>query len=305
MKIEPDTYRVKPQKKIKLSKVKTTSGFKTPDKNDLAELLANDTQKISELQYKLYAENRQALLIVLQGIDGSGKDGTIRHIMSGVNPQGVLVHSFKHPSDEELDHDFLWRHAVKLPVRGQIMIFNRSHYENILISRVHPELVLAERIPGIDSVSKIGKDFWRSRYQQIKHFEKNISQNGTQIVKFYLHLSKEEQSKRFIERIEKKEKNWKFSSGDITEREFWNEYERAYEQALENTSTRIAPWYIIPADDKWYTHLLIGKIILKKLQEMNPSFPPVGKKEEKFMTLAKERLQKESRSGKSLTGTVR
>jgi PPK2 family polyphosphate:nucleotide phosphotransferase len=225
--------------------------------------------------------------------------------MSGVNPQGVLVHSFKHPSDEELDHDFLWRHAVKLPVRGQIMIFNRSHYENILISRVHPELVLAERIPGIDSVSKIDKDFWTARYQQIKHFEKNISQNGTQVVKFYLHLSKKEQSRRFIERIEDKKKNWKFSSGDIIERGFWDDYERAYERALENTSTKIAPWYIIPADDKWYTHLLIGKIILEKLQKMNPSFPPVSKEEEKFMTLAKERLQKESRSDKSLVRPVK
>lgn len=294
MKIEPDKYKVKPHKNVKLSKFKTTSGFKTPDPNELTELLANDTQKIAKLQYKLYAENRQALLIVLQGIDGSGKDSTIRNIMSGVNPQGVDVYSFKHPSDVELEHDYLWRHAIKLPERGKITIFNRSHYENVLISKVHPKLILAERIPGIDSVSKIGNNFWESRYQQIKHFEKNIAQNGTQILKFYLHLSKEEQSKRFLARIEDKEKNWKFSSADITERGYWKEYQHAYEEALANTSTKIAPWYIIPADDKWYTHLLIGRIILEKLKEMNPAFPSVGKEEEKNMLLAKKQLQKEN-----------
>lgn len=294
VKIEPDKYKVAPHEEINLSKVKTTSGFKTPGKSELQVLLVDDTEKLSKLQYKLYAENRQALLIVLQGIDGSGKDGTIKHIMSGVNPQGVEVHSFKHPSDEELDHDFLWRHAATLPGRGQITIFNRSHYENVLISRVHPQLVLAERIPGFDNVEKIDNDFWTMRYRQIKRFEKNITQNGTQIVKFYLHLSKEEQRKRFLARIDDKEKHWKFSSGDITERGFWNQYEKAYEEALANTSTKIAPWYIIPADDKWYAHLLIGKIIIEKLKKMDPCFPVIGKEEEKLLQQAKVKLEKEA-----------
>jgi PPK2 family polyphosphate:nucleotide phosphotransferase len=294
VKIEPDKYKVAPHEEINLSKVKTTSGFKTPEKSELRELLLNDTGELSKLQYKLYAENRQALLIVLQGIDGSGKDGTIKHIMSGVNPQGVEVHSFKHPSDEELDHDFLWRHAATLPGRGQITIFNRSHYENVLISRVHPQLVLAERIPGFDSVEKIDEKFWTMRYRQIKRFEKNITQNGTQIVKFYLHLSKEEQRNRFLARIDDKEKHWKFSSADITERGFWNEYEKAYEETLANTSTKIAPWYIIPADDKWYAHLLIGKIIIEKLKLMDPCFPVISKEEEKLLQQAKVKLEKEA-----------
>lgn len=294
MKIEQDTYRVRSDKNINLSKVKTISGFKTFDKSEVSELLANDTQKIAKLQYKLYAENRQSLLIVLQGIDGSGKDSTIRHILSGVNPQGIMVYSFKHPSEEELDHDFLWRHSIKLPKRGEITIFNRSHYENVLISRVHPQFVLAERIPGVETIAKVDKDFWEMRYEQIKRFEKNISQNGTQILKFYLHLSRDEQRKRFLERIEDKEKHWKFSSSDITERSYWEKYRQAYEQALKNTSTKIAPWYIIPADDKWYTHLLIGKIILKKMQEMDPAFPEISKEEEKNMLIAKKQLQKEN-----------
>jgi PPK2 family polyphosphate:nucleotide phosphotransferase len=290
MNIEPDKYRVKPHKQIKLSKIKTTSGFKMPEKNDLAELLTNDTQKISKLQYKLYAENRQALLIVLQGIDGSGKDGTIRHIMSGVNPQGVLVYSFKHPSDEELDHDYLWRHAIKLPGRGKIMIFNRSHYENVLISKVHPKLVLAERIPGIDSVSDIDKDFWNSRYQQIKHFEKNISQNGTQILKFYLHLSKGEQSKRFLARIEDKEKNWKFSASDVYEREFWDHYRDAYEKAISETATEDCPWYVLPADKKWFTRIAISTIILDTLKGLKLKYPVLPKEEQAKLEEAKKRL---------------
>ncbi len=293
MKIKPANFKVKPHQHIHISKIPTTSGYKEPDKDELAELLEDDTLKIAALQYKLYAENKQALLIVLQGIDGSGKDGSIRHIMSGVNPQGVDVFSFKRPSDLELEHDYLWRHQIKLPERGKITIFNRSHYENVLISKVRPEVVLNERIPGIDSVSKVNKEFWETRYKQIKHFEKTINQNGIQILKFYLHLSKGEQRKRFLARIEDREKNWKFSSSDTSERGFWKQYERAYEDALANTSTKTAPWYIIPADDKWYAHFVIGKIILEKLKEMNPSFPVITKEEEKDMLKAKKELENE------------
>ncbi|HXB42141.1 MAG TPA: PPK2 family polyphosphate kinase [Bacteroidia bacterium] len=289
-------YKIKPNKNFKLAKIDTHPGVSQYSDKELKELkvnLSNDIEEIAKLQNKLFAENRQSLLIILQGMDSAGKDGTIKHIMSGVNPQGVLVHSFKHPSAVELEHDYLWRHAQKLPGHGQITIFNRSYYENVLISKVHPEIVLAEHLPGIDRINKIDKLFWKRRYKQINYFEKNTAQNGTHILKLFLHLSKHEQRNRFIERIDSKEKHWKFSTDDITEREFWINYQDAYEQALKHTSTKIAPWYIIPADDKLYAHLLIGRIILKTLKKMNPSFPPFDQKEKKLMKQAKEKLKKE------------
>jgi PPK2 family polyphosphate:nucleotide phosphotransferase len=286
--------KVLPGKTLKLSAIHTgDTGNKPLNKKKAHAKLTADISEISELQNKLYAENRQSLLIILQGMDSSGKDGTIKHIMSGVNPQGVLVHSFKHPSDIELEHDYLWRHTQKLPERGQITIFNRSHYENVLISKVHPEIVLAERLPGIDTVKKIDQNFWDTRYKQINHFEKNIVENGTTILKFFLHLSKDEQRERFLERIRQKAKNWKFSSNDINERHFWNEYQAAYEQALMHTSTKDAPWYVIPADDKSYTHRMISKIILETLRTMNPQFPPVSKTEKDYMKRARKELQNE------------
>lgn len=286
--------RVLPGKTLKLSAIHTgDTGNKPLNKKKARAKLKSDIAEISVLQNKLYAENTQSLLIILQGMDSSGKDGTIKHIMSGVNPQGVLVHSFKHPSDIELEHDYLWRHTQKLPERGQISIFNRSHYENVLISKVHPEIVLAERLPGIDNVKKIDQNFWNIRYKQINHFEKNIVENGTTILKFFLHLSSNEQRERFLERIRQKAKNWKFSSNDINERHFWNEYQAAYEQALMHTSTKDAPWYVIPADDKLYAHLLMSNIILETLQRMNPRFPPVSKKEKALMKRAQVQLQKE------------
>ncbi len=286
--------KVLPGKTLKLSAIHTgDTGNKPLNKKKAHAKLTADISEISELQNKLYAENRQSLLIILQGMDSSGKDGTIKHIMSGVNPQGVLVHSFKHPSDIELEHDYLWRHTQKLPERGQITIFNRSHYENVLISKVHPEIVLAERLPGIDKVKKIDQNFWNIRYKQINHFEKNIVENGTTILKFFLHLSNDEQRERFLERIRQKAKNWKFSSNDINERHFWNEYQAAYEQALMHTSTKDAPWYVIPADDKSYTHRMISKIILETLSTMNPQFPPVSKTEKDYMKRARKELQNE------------
>lgn len=286
-------YKVKPNEMIHLSKIATTLNIKSSEKRKIKKSLLKDTESISKLQNKLFAENRQSLLIILQGMDSSGKDGAIKHIMRGVNPQGVWVYSFKHPSALELEHDYLWRHAQKLPERGQITLFNRSHYENVLISKVHPKIVLAERIPNVESIDKIDNAFWNMRYKQINFFEENIIQNGTQIIKIFLHLSKEEQRKRFLERIEHKEKHWKFSSADITERKFWNNYQLAYEEALKNTSTKIAPWYIIPADNKLSSHLLIGKLILNKLATMNPCFPLVDKKEKVLMKKAKQQLQKE------------
>ena len=224
-------------------------------------------------------------------MDSSGKDGTIKVIMRGINPQGSMVYSFKHPSLEEKEHDYLWRHAQKLPEHGQIVVFNRSHYENVLISKVHPQLVLSERLPEIDSVDKIDEHFWLKRYEQINYFEKNTIQNGTQVLKFFLHISKEEQRKRFLERIDNREKHWKFSSADIVERSHWPEYMEAYEQAIKNTSTEIAPWYIIPADDKPAAHLLIAKIVLEKLKEMDPRFPKTDEKENAAMKKAKKLLK--------------
>ena len=287
--------QIKPTKKVKLSKMNTNSDVKKTDRKALKANLEDDILKISNLQNKLYAENRQSLLIILQGMDSAGKDGTIKHIMRGVNPQGVLVHSFKHPSILEMEHDYLWRYVQHLPEHGQIAIFNRSHYENVLIAKVHPEIVLAERLPEIDSMDKIDKNFWKKRYKQINNFEKENVQNGISILKFFLHLSKKEQAKRFLERIEHKEKHWKFSVDDITERGFWNEYQTAYEDALNHTSTKIAPWFVIPADDKQYAHQLIGKIILEKLKSMKPAFPPIDKKEKALMKEAKAQLMKENK----------
>ena len=288
-------YRVKPKKKIKLSEFNTYSDIKKSDKNKLIAYLENDIIKISNLQNKLYAENRQSLLIIFQGMDSAGKDSTIKHIMRGVNPQGILVHSFKHPSTLEMEHDYLWRYVQYLPEHGRITIFNRSHYESVLIAKVHPEIVLAERLPDVDSKDKIDDEFWKKRYEQINSFEKENVENGISILKFFLHLSKKEQAKRFLERIEQKEKHWKFSIDDITEREFWNEYNSAYEDALNHTSTKTAPWYIIPADDKQYAHKLVGKIILEKLKSMKPAFPPINKKEKALMLEAKAKLIKENK----------
>lgn len=276
-----------------LSKVKTVCEIKDREKENLKEQLQGYIDELDQLQYRLFAEDRQSLLIILQGMDSAGKDGSIKHIMKGLNPQGVEVHSFKHPSTIELEHDYLWRYVQKLPERGEIAIFNRSHYENVLVTKVHPEILLSERLPDIDKVKKIDKAFWTRRYKQINDFEKNTIQNGTHILKFFLHLSKDEQRNRFIERLENKEKHWKFSSNDITERQFWSEYQSAYQLAIKHTSTKIAPWYVIPADDKLSAHILMSRIIVEKLKEMNPRFPAIDKKEQEFMKRAREKLAKE------------
>lgn len=284
--------RVNHGKNLKLSKTDTFINEKRGDKYSFKEKLQIYFSKIDKLQAKLFAENRQSLLIILQGMDSSGKDGTIKHVMQGFNPQGVIVTSFKHPSTIELEHDYLWRHVNKLPEHGQIAIFNRSHYENVLICKVHPKLILSERLPGIENISDIDKAFWDNRYKQIKHFEKNMIQSGTHILKFFLHISKEEQRKRFLDRIENKEKHWKFSSDDITERGYWLDYQHAYEQTIKNTSTKSAPWHVIPADNKPSARLLITKIILEKLKAMNPTFPLIDKKEKVLMKLAEEKLKR-------------
>ena len=292
-KLNIDKFKVVPNKKFSLKDYDTAYCDGLKNKKEAEQQLHQSTELLSELQYKLYAENKQALLIVFQAMDAAGKDGAIKHVFSGVNPQGCDVDSFKSPSTGELAHDYLWRHYVKLPAHGKIGIFNRSHYENVLITRVHPEILMAENLPGINSVKDIKKTFWDERYKQINHFEKTLTENGTTIIKFFLHLSKDEQKKRFLERIENPDKNWKFSSADITERTYWDDYQDVYEKTIRATSTDIAPWYIIPADHKWYSHVAIGSIIVETMKKMKIKIPTLSEKNKAALELAKQDLIKD------------
>ncbi len=286
-------YTVKPDDHVSLKNYSTEYEGKTLTKKQSGELLEESRKDLAEIQDKLYAHNRYRVLIVFQAMDAAGKDSAIKHIMSGFNPQGVKVHSFKAPSSHELDHDYIWRHYVALPARGEIGIFNRSHYENVLVTRVHPEYILGENLPGIDSVSKIDKKFWKQRYKQINRFEKNLAENGTLILKFFLHVSKKEQKKRFLERIDDVTKNWKFAMGDLTERGFWEEYQHAYEDAISATSKDHAPWYIIPADDKWFTRLAIAGIIRKHFDQLAIKYPILGEKQKAQLQKARVQLMSE------------
>ena len=261
------------------------------DKDSAKKALKKNKKELSELQEVFWADDRYSLLIILQASDAAGKDGAIRHVMSGVNPQGCKVSSFKAPSKEELDHNYLWRHYLELPERGQIGIFNRSHYENVLVTKVHPEYILGEKLLGIDSVEKVNKEFWTNRYRQINDFEKEIYENGTHILKFYLNVSKDEQKQRFLDRLNEPDKNWKFSSGDLKERKYWNEYQKAFEDMLTETSTEHAPWYVIPADNKWFSRMAIGQIIVKKLKSLDLRFPAAEDPEK--LAAAKKALEKE------------
>ncbi len=243
------------------------------NKDSAKKALKKNTKDLREIQEMFYADDTYSLLIILQASDAAGKDGAIRHVLGGINPQGCRVHSFKNPSKNELEHDFIWRHYKVLPERGMIEIFNRSHYENVLVTKVHPEYIMGEKIPGIDSPEKVDKEFWDSRYKRINDFENHIHHTGTRILKFFLNISKEEQKNRFIARLDTPEKNWKFSTGDLTERKYWNQYRQAFEDMINETSTEIAPWYIVPADNKWFSRIAIGKIIHKTMQDMNLKFP--------------------------------
>ena len=292
MNLDIRRFKVKPRQSVSLKDYDPAfkDGFK--DKKAVKTQLKKDIKLMSKLQYRLYAENRQALLIIFQAMDAAGKDSAIKHVLSGVNPQGCDVHNFKQPSINELDHDYLWRHYTRLPDRGRIGIFNRSHYENVLITKVHPEFLLAENLPKIRSVKEVSKEFWESRYRQINNFEKTISENGTTIIKFFLHLSKEQQRQRFLERIEDPEKNWKFSSADVEERSYWDDYQKAYENAINRTSTGYAPWYIIPADNKWFSRVAIGKIIVETLKKMNIRMPVISEQKMTLLQQAKNILEK-------------
>jgi PPK2 family polyphosphate:nucleotide phosphotransferase len=270
MKIDLDALRIRQDQKPDLAKRPTCIEPVYKSKIQYREKLDDHVRQLSKLQNILYADNRYALLLIFQAMDAAGKDSVIRHVMSGVNPQGCQVYSFKHPSAKELEHDFLWRTSQCLPERGRIGIFNRSYYEEVLIVRVHPEIFAKQNIP--DELSNHGK-LWEHRYRSIVDLERHLSCNGTRIVKFYLHLSKEEQRRRFLGRIDEPTKNWKFSVADVEERKFWDQYMEAYENCIAATSTSDAPWYVIPADDKKNTRLMVSRIVLDTLENLNLKYP--------------------------------
>lgn len=285
-----ESFRVPPESRLNLSDFDSanTSGF---TKKEGKQRLKDCQEEMGALQERLYAEDRHSLLIVFQAMDAAGKDSAIEHVMSGVNPQGCQVFNFKQPSREEYEHDFLWRHYKALPERGRIGIHNRSHYEYALVCKVHPEYLLNERLPGIESLADIDPSFWEKRYESIRDLEKHLTRNGTSILKFFLHVSKEEQKNRFLDRINEEQKNWKFSPGDLEERALWDDYLSAYEEVLNATSTEDAPWYVIPADRKWFARMVIGKIIVSTLNKLNPQFPQLPDEEKRKLAQYKKRLE--------------
>ena len=283
-------FKVSEESSVDLKKYSTneSGGF---DKKTAKVEIKSNIKELKKIQRVFYADDRFSLLIILQASDTAGKDGVIRHVMSGINPQGCRVHSFKTPSKEELDHDYLWRHYKALPERGMIEIFNRSHYENVLVTKVNPQFLLNENLPGIDSVDKVDDKFWENRYEQINNFEKHLYQNGTHILKFFLHVSKEEQKERLLARLDDPDKNWKFNTADLEARAQWDEYQTAYKEMLENTSKEHAPWYVIPADKKFFARVAVGDIILQKLQSLNLRFR--SGESDKILTEATEQLLSE------------
>ena len=285
MKIDTEDFRVRPGDKGKLKKWSTCVKPCYKSKKNYQEILGEHIKELSALQNLLYACNRYALLLIFQAMDAAGKDGAIRHVMSGVNPQGCQVFSFKQPSAEELGHDFLWRTTCRLPERGRIGIFNRSYYEEVLIVRVHPEILHTRGIP-VEPLDE--RTIWEERYRSIVDLEEHLHRNGTRIIKFYLHLSQEEQRKRFLERIDDPEKNWKFSLGDIEERKLWKHYTKAYEACLSKTSTKRGPWYIVPADDKENARLIISRVILDTLKQLKLTYPaPTKVRRKELLSLRK------------------
>lgn len=277
-------------KNFKLSKHATDydNGFR--NKNKLKDHLESYKAKIEVLQGKLFAQNKYSLLLVLQAIDTAGKDSCIKHVLSGINPQGCQVVSFKQPSKEELDHDFLWRAYKQMPKRGWIGVFNRSYYEEVLVTKVRPEFILGENIPGVDSVKDIDHKFWEDRYRAINEMERHLVKNGTIIIKVFLNLGKAEQKNRFLERIDNPDKQWKFSPGDLQERRLWNKYQQAYQDMIKNTSTKYAPWYVIPADNQWISRAMVGEILLEKLSSLGLSFPVLDEKAAAELASARNEL---------------
>lgn len=290
MTVNSNDFQVKEGEQVTLKKWPTLVKPVYKSKKSYNKLLAEQVAELSDLQQLLYASNRYSLLLIFQAMDTAGKDGAIRHVMSGINPQGCQVFSFKHPSATELDHDFLWRTTQCLPERGRIGIFNRSYYEEVLVVRVHPEILLGQGLPDelIDE-----KTIWQERYRSIVNLENHLHRNGTRVIKFFLHLSKDEQRKRFLERIDEPEKNWKFSQADIVERKFWNQYMQAYEACLSATSTKLAPWYVVPADDKENARLIVSKIILDTFKSLKMSYPKTDAKRQQELLSIRQQLMKE------------
>jgi PPK2 family polyphosphate:nucleotide phosphotransferase len=289
MAIDSKTYRVSPDHKVNLGKWPTIVAPYFKSKKQYQVLIEKHAHELSSLQKLHFACNRNALLLIFQGMDAAGKDGAIRHVLSGVNPAGCEVFSFKQPSTEELRHDFLWRTTCRLPEKGRIGIFNRSYYEEVLVVRVHPEILRTQELSGEMSEKK---DFWNYRYDSIMDLEKHLYRNGTQTVKIFLHLSYEEQRKRFLERIDVKDKNWKFSTSDFQERKFWKEYTQAYEECLHATSTYHAPWYIVPADDKQNARLIVSQIVLDALKGLKNTYPQVTRKRHNELLVIEKQLKK-------------
>jgi PPK2 family polyphosphate:nucleotide phosphotransferase len=289
MKIDSRDFRVPPGEKVQLSRWPTIVKPFCKSKKRYRELLEEHVEELSSLQRLFYASDRYALLLIFQGMDAAGKDGAIRHVMSGVNPQGCQVSSFKQPSAEELQHDFLWRTTLRLPERGQIGIFNRSYYEEVLVVRVHPEIL---RSQGLAEELRDEKTIWEERYRSIVDSEEHLHRNGTRIVKFFLHLSRDEQRKRFLERIDEPEKNWKFSLADIHERKYWKHYMQAYEACLKATSTHHAPWYVVPADDKQNARLIVSQIVLDALKELKMAYPRTTPKRRRELESIRRLLEK-------------
>lgn len=288
-----DKFIYKPGGKLQLSKIPTVFNGEEKHKNEVKKLLQQNLKELGDYQDRLYAYDKYSLLIILQAMDAAGKDGMISHVMKGVNPMGCQVKSFKAPNAEELNHDYLWRCIKALPERGNIGIFNRSYYEEVLVTRVHCDLILNSKIPALPLDPLNDKDFWHTRFHDINNFEKYIINNGTVVLKFFLHISKKEQKERLLSRIDNPKKNWKFSEADLHERLYWNKYTQAYEDMLENTSSEKVPWYVVPSDNKWFSRLVVSDIIVDKLKSLNLSYPVVTKEMEVKLREAKKLLEKE------------
>jgi len=283
-------YRVKDGSRFRLKDYDPgdTLGIKSPEKAEAAQALHDGVAEIARLQELLYAQDQWGLLLIFQAMDAAGKDGTIKHVLSGVNPQGCEVHSFKAPSSEELDHDFLWRCMRRLPERGRLGIFNRSYYEETLVVRVHPELLAKEKIPP----ALMTKDIWKERFQDIRHFERYFSRNGIAVCKFFLNLSREEQKRRFLQRLDNPAKHWKFSSADASERARWDDYMEAYQDTIRHTATDEAPWYVIPADNKWFARMVVSSVVIETLSSLGLQYPPIDKAKLAELMSARKALKK-------------
>ena len=281
-------FRVTDGKKFQLKDYDPgdTLTFGAKDKERAKEALAQGVQALSDLQDKLYAQDQWAVLLIFQAMDAAGKDGAIKHVMSGINPQGCEVHSFKAPTSEELDHDYLWRCSKRVPERGRIGIFNRSYYEETLVVRVHPQILAKQKLPR----KLLGQDLWKERFEDIRAFERYLSRNGVLVRKFFLHVSKAEQKKRFLERIDQPDKNWKFSTADSHERQFWNDYQKAYEETIRHTATKDAPWYIVPADNKWFTRVVVAAAVIDALSSLDLAYPVIDAAQKKELAAAKKEL---------------